>query len=63
MNQEDYWVERIKKLDRLYLAQQEALDAYHRDPTEINERRWSFLFRRYAALRDELGVFSGELPS
>jgi hypothetical protein len=58
MSHEDDCVERIKKLDRLYLAQAEALAAYHREPSDVNYRRWTFLFERYGEVRNELGMFS-----
>lgn len=43
-------VERVKKLDRLYLAAEAARDAWLRDPNGVNWRRYRFLLGRYEAL-------------
>lgn len=48
-------VDRVKRLDKLYLAMFDAQDAYTRDPSQVNWRRFQFCHTRYHNLVTEWG--------
>lgn len=49
-------VERVKRLDRLYLAMCDAQDRWIADGSLVNFKRWIFYQRRYKALVDAFDV-------